>query len=172
MSSVQLPSFASFYEEVRDRVFQAVLVTGRHPTRAEDAVGDAFAKAYEQWESVGRMENPTGWVIRVAINRYNTDWRIWRRERADPPDTGTVTADYPSDNHLVGLVWRLPRRQRQVVALRILADLSEAETGRTLGISTKTVSVHLHRALAALRSGMASAQPEEDQWTTGTSPAN
>ena len=95
MSSMQPPSFASFYEEVRDRVFQTVLVTGRHPTRAEDAVGDAFAKAYEKWESVGRMANPTGWVIRVAINRYNSDWRIWRRELADPPDAGPSRQTIP-----------------------------------------------------------------------------
>ena len=169
---MQPPSFASFYEEVRDRVFQTVLVTGRHPTRAEDAVGDAFAKVCEKWESVGRMANPTGWVIRVAIDRYTSDWRIWRRELADPPDAGTVTADDPSDEDLVALVWRLPKRQRQVVALRILADLSEAETGQTLGISSKTVSVHLHRALAALRSGMTKAHPEEDRWTTGTSSAS
>jgi RNA polymerase sigma-70 factor (ECF subfamily) len=170
MSYEPIQSFEHFYEAVKDRVWQAVLVSGRHPTRAEDAVADAFAKAYERWESVGRLENPTGWVVRVAINRYNSDWRIWRRELSDPPDARSATQDYPSDNALVGLVWRLPRRQRQVIALRVIADLSEDETGQTLGISPKTVSVHLHRALATLRSGIGAALTEEDQWKTQTSP--
>jgi RNA polymerase sigma-70 factor (ECF subfamily) len=45
----------------------------------------------------------------------------------------------------------LPERQRQVVALRILLELTGDETAAELGISPSTVGVHLHRALAALR---------------------
>lgn len=71
---------------------------------------------------------------------------------------------------LAGIVWRLPRRQRQVIALRVIADLSEDETGRILGISSKTVSVHLHRGLATLRSGIGAASSEEDTWKIQTSP--
>ena len=163
--------FAQFYDEVKDRVFRAVLASGRHPARAEDAVADAFVKALERWDTVGAMSNPTAWVIRVAFNRYNSDWRIWRRELPDPPQDRGVAADHPSDHDVLELVWHLPKRQRQVVALRILADLSEADTGTTLGISVKTVSVHLHRALATLRDGMAARQREDDRWPTQTSPA-
>jgi RNA polymerase sigma factor (sigma-70 family) len=170
MSDGPIQPFERFYEDVKDRVWQAVLVSGRHPTRAEDAVADAFAKAYERWESVGRLENPTGWVVRVAINRYNSDWRIWRREVTEPPDASLSTTDIPSEGALVALVWRLPRRQRQVIALRVISDLSEEETGRILGISPKTVSVHLHRALTALRSGIGADLSEDDQWKTQTSP--
>jgi len=170
MSRGPIQPFERFYQDVKDRVWQAVLVSGRHPTRAEDAVADAFAKAYERWESVGRLENPTGWVVRVAINRYNSDWRIWRRELPDPPDAPSSTNDYPSDSGLIALVWGLPQRQRQVIALRVIADLSEADTGRILGISPKTVSVHLHRALAALRSGIGAGLSEDDQWKTQISP--
>lgn len=54
---------------------------------------------------------------------------------------------------------RLPRRQREVVALRYLADVSEAETARLLGCSTGTVKTHAHRGLAALRLGL----EEEDR---------
>lgn len=171
MSPKPVQPFAMFYDEVRDRVFRALLASGRHPVRAEDAVAEAFLKAYERWDSVGSMTNPTAWVVRVALNQYNSDWRIWRREMPDPPEGDAVSADHPSDHDLLEFVWRLPKRQREVVALRVLADLSEQDVAGVLGISAKTVSVHLHRALGTLRTDMAAIQREKDPWTTQTSPA-
>lgn len=50
---------------------------------------------------------------------------------------------------------RLPRRQREVVALRYLADLSEAQVAASLGISTGSVKTHLHRGLISLRGRLA-----------------
>jgi len=52
---------------------------------------------------------------------------------------------------LTAAVRALSRRQREVVALRVLADMSAEEAGQLLGISPATVHVHLHRALARLR---------------------
>jgi RNA polymerase sigma factor (sigma-70 family) len=49
--------------------------------------------------------------------------------------------------HLVSL----PRRQRQVVALRYLADLSEADVARGLGCSVGAVKRHARRGLEAMR---------------------
>jgi RNA polymerase sigma factor (sigma-70 family) len=46
---------------------------------------------------------------------------------------------------------RLPRRQREVVVLRYLADWSEADVALALGCSVGTVKSHGHRGLAALR---------------------
>ena len=52
---------------------------------------------------------------------------------------------------LVQALLRLPRRQREAVALRYLVDLPEREVASVLGLSTGTVKTHLHRGLAALR---------------------
>jgi len=51
----------------------------------------------------------------------------------------------------VAALRRLPIRQRQVVALRLLLDLDTTTTAEMLGLSTGTVAAHLHRALTALR---------------------
>jgi RNA polymerase sigma factor (sigma-70 family) len=47
-------------------------------------------------------------------------------------------------------VSRLPRRSREVLALRYLLDLPDAEIAATLGVSKATVSSTASRALAAL----------------------
>ena len=49
---------------------------------------------------------------------------------------------------------RLPGRQRQVIALRLILDLDTGGTAKVLGISPNTVMVHMARALATLRSDL------------------
>ena len=55
------------------------------------------------------------------------------------------------DPALIAALRRLPSRQREVLALRILLDLDTETTAKVLGIAPGTVMVHLSRALAALR---------------------
>ena len=51
----------------------------------------------------------------------------------------------------------LPTRQRDVLVLRYLADLTEADTAAALGVAIGTVKQHAHRGLAALRASLAPA---------------
>ena len=55
---------------------------------------------------------------------------------------------------------RLPSRQRQVIALRLLLDLDTARTAQVLGITPNTVMAHMAHALAALRNDLT---PERQQ---------
>jgi RNA polymerase sigma factor (sigma-70 family) len=52
---------------------------------------------------------------------------------------------------LVRALGRLPKRQRQVVILRYLADRPEEEVARVLGCSVGAVKTHASRGLSALR---------------------
>lgn len=141
--------FDDFYRSALDPVFRTVLVATRHPERAEDAVQEAFARALERWDSVATHPNRIAWVTRVALNLHTSDWRIWRREQAEPPELA-VEDELPIDPWLLRAVWRLPRRQRQVVALRVLLDMSAEQTAEVLGISVGAVGSHLHRAMSTL----------------------
>jgi len=147
--------FDSFYRRTLDPVYRAVLLATRHPERAEDAVHEAFARAFERWETVQSHPNPVAWVTRVALNQHTSGWRVWRREQHEPPDVA-VEDELPIDPWLLRAVWRLPKRQRQVVALRILLDLSAEQTAETLGISVGAVGSHRHRALATLQTMLGS----------------
>ncbi len=159
-----IASFAAFYASSRQIVYRAVLVTVRDPHRAEDAVQEAYARAYADWDNIHLHPNPVGWVARVALNHATSIWRRLRRESAEPPPTTAAPdVERPIDAALVRLVWQLPRRQRQVVALRILLDQSTDQTATMLGIAPGTVTAHLHRALQSLRQQLTHAgYAEED----------
>lgn len=144
-------SFTEFYAAHRDSVYRAVLLATRNPHRAEDAVQEAFTRAYDRWDAVQGHDRPGAWVIRVALNVATSWWRRHSREQRNPPDRPGPPDNRPMDPDLVRLVWALPKRQRQVVALRVLADLSVADTAEALGIAEGTIKATLHRALRRLR---------------------
>ena len=55
----------------------------------------------------------------------------------------------------------LPRRQREVIALRVFLDMDTGEIAAQLGIAPATVRVHLARATAALRQELRPASTQE-----------
>jgi RNA polymerase sigma factor (sigma-70 family) len=154
--------FATFYRLRKDPVYRAVLLATKQPERAEDAVAEAFTKAYSNWARVSHHPAPTAWVIRSALNSFRSGWRVWRRELPEMPDVAPAALPDPGlEADLLLLIWRLPARQREVVALRLLADLDTRQTAAVLGISPKTVTVHLHRALGQLRAALGGSEYEE-----------
>ncbi len=156
------PGFEQFFSESRDAVLRAVLLATRRPDRAEDAVAEAFARAYERWDALAEHPNPVGWVVRTAMNQFVSGWRVWRREERAAPDIVAVPDESQSlDPFLLRLLWRLPRRQREVVAMRILLDLDTRQTAEVLGMAPGTVGAHLSRALSSLRLGVRGTEYEE-----------
>lgn len=148
-----MEDFSEFYAVRKDAVLRAVLAATRGQRGAEDAVAEAFARAYARWDSVRGHPNPSAWVLRTALNEQRSWWRRLYRE-VPAVDSDVHTVDGASDElsrDIRRLILALPKRQREVVALRILADLSAEETASLLRIAPATVHVHLHRALANLR---------------------
>lgn len=119
---------------------------------AEDAAQEAMVRAYVRWRRINAFAEP--WVARVAMN-LATD-AIRKRHRTRTRETTHGDDDRREDRlDLANALAKLPRRQRQVVALRFLADRSEEDVARVLGCSLGTVKQHAHRGLAALRESMA-----------------
>ncbi len=91
-------------------------------------------------------------MSRLAVDQ----WRFRRRRPevfadVEPPahDDGAETRAVRSD--LIVALRRLPARQRAVIVLRYLDDLSEAETAEALGCSVGTVKSTCSRGLSRLR---------------------
>lgn len=133
----------------------AYLLTGDRG-QAEDLLQAALWRVARSWAAI---EGPPGaYAHRVLIN-LSRDHRRWlgRRvrevSRADPPAGALddVAAAVAQRDWLVQGIRRLPRRQREVVVLRFLLDLSVEQTAAVLGATEGTVKSHSSRALSQLR---------------------
>ena len=123
--------------------------------RAEDLLQTVLARAYGRWPRL-RDDAPDAYLRAMLATTYLTWWRRrWRGEVPTPdlPDTAVLDDHHSVDLRQVfaGALAELPRKQRAVLMLRFHADLTEAETARTLGISVGTVKSCTSRALARLR---------------------
>jgi RNA polymerase sigma factor (sigma-70 family) len=125
---------------------------------AQELVAEAFARACASWRTVSGHPAPAAWVVRTALNTNVSRWRRRRREVlvADPGaiadlPAADAAADSAFDPRIKAALKRLPARQRQVVALRLLLDLDTRRTADALGITPNTVMAHMAQALAALR---------------------
>jgi RNA polymerase sigma-70 factor (ECF subfamily) len=159
--------FTEFYRSAADECLRAVLVSVGDQDTARELVDEAFARAWASWRTVSRHPAPKAWVVRTALNAGISRWRRRRREvpvpdpatLANPPAVGGASARLV-DPRIMAAVMRLPARQRQVIALRLILDLDTARTAEVLGIAPGTVMAHLGRAMAALRHDL---EPELQQ---------
>lgn len=151
---VSFEEFGAFYVAHKDRCLRAAVASGVTPEHAEDAVAEAFARAWARWRTVRNARSPAAWVVRTAVNADISWWRKRRREVGPPDDVRGDPLDLDGSRDLIAAVRRLPKRQREVVALRYILDLDTATTSAVLDISQGTVSAHLHQALATLRADL------------------
>lgn len=134
---------------------------------SRDIAQEAMARAYARWPKV--HETAPAWVGRVTTNlALDVIRRRTRTRTPDPPPTTDAMATAAERADLVQALRALPRRQRDVVVLRYLADLTEVDTAAALGCTTGTVKQHAHRGLAALRASLDLSLPTTEPTLEGT----
>jgi RNA polymerase sigma-70 factor (sigma-E family) len=122
---------------------------------AEDIAQEACIRAHQRWHALSEGGYSGAWVAHVSTNLSLDRWRRRRCARRYlaawqlPP--GIVNAERVDLDRALGT---LPRRQREVVLLRYVADLPENEVARQLSCSPGTVKTHASRGLAALRAAL------------------
>ncbi len=147
------PDYADFFAAILPAAVAAARRITGDLASAEDAASEALAKAYLRWPRLRAMDHREAWLLRVTTNEaIGVVRKRVRRERILRRHTVPPLQDDGRDREtLVQQVRRLPRRQREVVALRFFADMSTDEVAAALGISPGSVKAHLHRGLATLR---------------------
>ena len=145
-------------------VRSVALVTGE-PALAEDAVAEAFARAWSRWPDVRGSERPAAWVMRVALNLVHDRFRRRRVERRKAQVVAQPEAVYDRQPQVDQRVWEavraLPEHERTLIALRYVADLSQTEIAKTLGIPAGTVASGLNRARQKLAATLGTSYQEE-----------
>lgn len=119
--------------------------------RAEDATNEAFVDAYEKWQRVREMDSPRGWVTKVAINKVKSSWRRGKRyvPLANEHDPTAIVREV--DHDLWAAVGKLSFKQRSVLAMRYIDDLTQAQIAQQLDVAPGTVSATLTQARQKLR---------------------
>jgi len=141
----------------------AYLLTRDHAL-AEDLLQTALAKAWFSWSRISGEPEP--YVRKILVNTFSSWWRRrWNGEHAyaELPEPAPGSSEHTAADQRHDLweaMGRLPRKQRAVIVLRFVEDLSEAETARLLGIAPGTVKSQTSKALAKLRIDPALGEPE------------
>jgi RNA polymerase sigma-70 factor (sigma-E family) len=126
-------------------------------TEAEDVAQEALARAYVRWRTVEEYAVP--WTCRVATNlAIDRTRRAKHLSSAEAPEHAVRDPRVEDRLDLQRALRTLPRRQRDVVALRYLADQPEEAVARALGVSVGSVKTHASRGLAALRARLGDAR--------------
>lgn len=117
---------------------------------AEDLTQQGLAKLFSVWGRT-RAETRVAYARKIVVNECLSHLR--RRPRDTPiwelPEAAMSSPETGFDLRAALAV--LPARQRAIVALRYVEDLSISEVGRVLGISDGTVKSQSFRALETLR---------------------
>jgi RNA polymerase sigma-70 factor (ECF subfamily) len=123
---------------------------------AEEAVQEAFVRALGISGRRAVVDDPEGWLYRVAVNIIRSRWRrvlAGRRATARLAAEPAVTeVAGPTDARLMLLaaLRRLPFEQREALALHYLADLPIDAVATRVGAPVGTVKARLSRGRGAL----------------------
>jgi RNA polymerase sigma-70 factor, ECF subfamily len=171
LSSEVMQDFDALVSEHRPRIFRFLLASLRNRESAENLTQECFVRAYRAREQFrGAASIPT-WLLQIAANLVRDHesvgrLKFWRRAlTADLTDVMDVVPDRQLSpesmlavKQEVEAIWRaaakLTERQRTVLLLRFVEDLSLLEIVEVTGMKLGTVKTHLFRALEAVRSAL------------------
>lgn len=155
-------------------LYRAVRSYLRDGDDVQDAMQEAYVKAYTKLDQFKGDSAFSTWLVRIGINEA---LQVLRKQRTmhiytDPgqraegltqlPDTGQMNPEQRTirDEHrrlLEQAVDRLPDGYRAVYMLREVEEMSVAEVSQVLGISESNVKVRLHRAKIMVKDALLSA---------------
>jgi RNA polymerase sigma-70 factor (ECF subfamily) len=146
--------FATFFADEHARLFKALYFVTGNREDASELMQDAFLKLWERWDDLDRIEDPTGYLFRVALNGSRMRARAARRatKRLVTMDAGTDPfgeVELREDIHLMLL--EVTPRQRAALVLLDLYGYGSEEAARMMGIRPSTVRALATQGRTALR---------------------
>lgn len=139
--------FDRFVADAGERL-RRVLVARHGVDVGNDIADEALAYAWEYWDRVREMENPVGYLYRVAGSASRRH-RRWRRRVLLPTEFRPESE--PADNGLQMALARLSEPQRVCVVMVHVYDWTYQQTAAATGLTLAAVTNHVHRGLLRLR---------------------
>ena len=156
-------AFASLYDTYLERIYRYIYFRVADAEIAEDITSQVFLKAWEKLGSFQVGSSPfVAWLYRIAHNLVAN----WHRDRSrrqeipindlpvlpakgDHPETTLVRTE--EQDALLRLIRRLPPERQNLLILKFVENMSNAEIGQIMGRSEGAVKSLYHRTLLALR---------------------
>jgi RNA polymerase sigma-70 factor (ECF subfamily) len=155
--------FTDFYAaSFRRLVAQLYAMTG-DASEAQDAVQEAFVRAWSHRRKLDAGGSPEAWVRsaawRIAVSRWQRDrtgCRLLRAQPAPPP------AEEPGPDRIaiIEALRQVPAEQRRAIVLYHLCDLTVAQIAAETRAAEGTVKARLARGRTALASYLSDNAPE------------
>jgi RNA polymerase sigma-70 factor, ECF subfamily len=154
-------AFEALYRDSRDDVFGYVAGLLRDRSAAEDVTALAFERAYRKRRRYDPQRgSPRAWLFGIARNAALDELRRRRRHAelvAEPVDEASATAGEEAAevalrrSALREALAGLAPRERELVALKFFAGLSNGEIATVIGVSETNAGTRLHRVIEKLR---------------------
>jgi RNA polymerase sigma-70 factor (ECF subfamily) len=152
---------AQLFEESREDVYRYLLTLGLTPARAQDATQEVFLRLYTALKRGEEIENPRGWIFRVA---HNWGLKVRARHASEDPFDADLESKLAAPAHdaehdllerermlhFHRAVEGLSEQQKRCLFLR-MEGLRYPEIAAAMGISASAVCEFLRRAMARLK---------------------
>ena len=156
-------AFGELYARYIDRIFNYVYYRTGNTHDAEDLTARVFQRAMNHIHNYTDRGVPfSAWLYRIAHNLVAN----WHRDRSrkqeipitdmpvlpakgDLPETELVRTE--EQDALLRLIRKLPPERQQLLILKFVENLSNAEIGQIMGRSEGAIKSLYHRTLLALR---------------------
>lgn len=156
--------FAIIVRRYNQRLYRLARAVLRNDVEAEDAVQDAYLRAFAQLAQLADPSRFVKWISRILLHEV---WALLRRRRQQTHSTASAAAGVlerrpvtDPEAQLVNkrrvalleaAIDRLPLGYRAVFMLREVEGMSVQQTAECLNLTIGAVKTRLHRARAALR---------------------
>ena len=172
-------AFGELVRRHQGSALRVAAVIAGSTSEAEDIVQDSFVDVHRNLGSYRGSGTVRSWMLRIVANHAKNHVRSRvRRLRRDDRHARlhlrtTEGADQAAERQLehealATALGRLPERDREVLACRFVAGLTEAETAEVLGAALGTVKSRTSRALARLHEQLASHRADGGSKMIGT----
>ena len=155
------PDLTVLVRDYSGLLYRVALSLLRSPAEAEDVVQDVFVRVLQHHGKLAEIVEIRPWLVRITWNLALDRTRKVRPQQLDEDfAAGIVSRGVPADESLaeagrirqvLQAMERLPQRERQVLLLSAVDELTAAEIGSAIGKSESSVRSLLFRARAHLR---------------------
>ena len=146
--------FDEFVEDEHERLYKALYFVTGNREDAEDISQEAFLKLWERWDQIERIDDPTGYLFRVALNGFRLRRRraaMALRRLAPVRAERDEFAEAEMRADVRALLLGLSPRQRAALLLVDLLGYPSEQAARILRVRPSTVRNLASQGRRALR---------------------